>query len=108
MSSGAKRGGSNLVIGVKVPPKQFGLHREFACKTYLPAERHIRVFLEEVAYLGDLQLAYRAQWLLVRFWRAILPEASKRLTPAMRQDLKTWVPGSSIETKSASPRHSPG
>ena len=98
MTSGAKRGGSSAVIGLKPPTKEFGISREFQCKTYLPAERHIRLFLEEVAHTGSLQLAYKASWLLARFWKTILPLAAARLTPAMRQDLKAWVPGSTIES----------
>ena len=108
MSSGAKRAGSDRVEGVPLRRKPYGTYKEFRRKDYLPAEFQVRRFLEEVAYTGDLQLSYRAQWLLARFWRAVLPEAAKRLTRAMRHDLKGWVAGSSIEDGEGPPRPSPG
>ena len=108
MSSGSKRGGSKLVEGVKPIPREFGVTREFVCATYLPAERHLRVFLEEVAYKADLQLSYRAQWLLARFWKSILPMAAARLTVAMRKDIGSWVSGSSVNARVRPPEDSPG
>ena len=97
MSSGGKRGGSNIVVGTPLPRKPYGTYKEFQRKDYLPAERTLRKFLEEVAYRGSLQLSYRSQFLLARYWKAILPIAAKRLTPAMRTELKKWVPGSTIK-----------
>lgn len=99
MSSGAKRGGSDRIVGVPIPRKQYGTYKEFQRRDYLPAERQLRSFLEDVAKTGNIRLAYQAQWLLARFWKCVLPQAAKRLTPAMREDLRMWVPGATFRTK---------
>lgn len=96
MSSGAKRAGSDRIVGVPLPRKQYGTYKEFQRKDYLPAEVQIRAFLQDVALHGSVRLSYRSQWLLSRFWKVVLPIAAKRLTPAMRKELKYWVPGSSL------------
>ena len=97
MSSGAKRGGSNIVVGTPLPRKPYGTYKEFQRKDYLPAEKQIRAFLQDVAKMGNLRLSYHSQWLLARFWRAILPIAARRLTPAMRSELRALVPGSTLK-----------
>jgi len=74
-------------------------YREFQRADYLPAEIQIRAFLQDVAKTGSLRLSYRSQWLLARFWKCVLPEAAQRLTPAMREELRMWVPGATFRTK---------
>jgi len=99
MSSGAKRAGSDRIVGVPIPRKQYGTYKEFQRRDYLPAEIQVRAFLQDVAMTGRLRLSYQAQWLLARYWKCVLPRAAKRLTAAMREELKTWVPGATFRTK---------
>ena len=99
MSSGAKRGGSNIVVGTPLPRKPYGTYKEFQRKDYLPAEVQIRAFLQDVAKRGDRRLSFDAQWLLARYWKCVLPRAAKRLTSKQRADLTIWVPGSTIRAK---------
>ena len=99
MSSGAKRGGSDRIVGVPIPRKQYGTYKEFQRKDYLPAEVQIRAFLQDVAKGGSRRLSFQAQLLLARYWKCVLPRAAKRLTPKQRADLTIWVPGSTIREK---------
>ena len=103
-SHGARRAGSDRIVGVPVPPKQYGTYKEFQRKDYLPAERTLRNFLEEVAYRGNLQLSYKSQYLLARYWKCILPRVARRLTPEQRAELAVWVPGTTICRRDAKPK----
>jgi len=96
MSSGARRPGSDLIVGVPIPRKQYGTYKEFQRKDYLPAEVQMRAFLQDVAKGGNRRLRFHAQLLLARYWKCILPMAAKRLTPEQREELAVWVPGTTI------------
>ena len=104
MSSGAKRAGSDRIVGVPIPRKQYGTYKEFQRKDYLPAEIQIRAFLQDVAKRGSLPLSFQAQWILARYWKCILLRSAKRLTPAMRIRLAVWVPGTTICRKDQRPK----
>lgn len=101
MSSGAKRAGSDIVVGTPLPRKPYGTYREFQRRDYLPAERQLRWFLEDVAKTGNRRLSFDAQLLLARYWKCILPRAAKRLRPEERVRLAIWVPGTTICRKDA-------
>lgn len=96
MSSGAKRAGSDRIVGVPIPRKQYGTYREFQRKDYLPAETQMRAFLQDVAKGGNRRLSFHAQLLLARYWKCILPRAARRLTLGQRLELAVWVPGTTI------------
>ena len=104
MSSGAKRAGSDRIVGVPIPRKQYGTYKEFQRKDYLPAEIQIRSFLQDVAKRGSLHLSFQAQWLLAKYWKCILLRPAKRLTPAMCIKLAVWVPGTTIVRRDAKPK----
>jgi len=96
MSSGAKRAGSDRIVGVPIPRKQYGTYKEFQRKDYLPAEVQVRALLQDVAKGGNRRLSFHAQLLLARYWKCILPRAARRLTAEQRAELAVWVPGTTI------------
>jgi len=96
MSSGAKRAGSDRIVGVPIPRKQYGTYKEFQRKDYLPAEIQVRAFLQDVAKGGNRRFSFAAQYLLARYWKCILPRAARRLTLGQRVELAVWVPGTTI------------